>query len=131
MLAAERRTNLLLTRAASLDAGERERTLAALVKASTGLSTVISPAAFSLLHAQVDGHAGDLRRSYEEAVMARELGLPSERILRDNDNQLVFCYDKLTETLPVPERDAFAAAHAGWAKKWGWQDGRTPAWKKE
>jgi hypothetical protein len=63
--------------------------------------------------------------------MARELGLPSAEILRDNDNQLVFCYDRLTETLPAAERDAFAAAHAVWAKRWGWRDDRTPAWKKE
>ncbi|MGZ7064993.1 MAG: hypothetical protein ACXVI6_01415 [Candidatus Aminicenantales bacterium] len=63
--------------------------------------------------------------------MARELGLPSEKILRDNDNQIVFCYDKLTGALPAAERDAFAVSHAAWARKWGWPDARTPAWKLE
>ncbi|GEM_PF-2893326 len=53
------------------------------------------------------------------------------KILRDNDNQLVYCYDKLEETLPAAESKAFAAAHSEWTKKWGWRDARTPAWKKE
>jgi len=34
-------------------------------------------------------------------------------------------------TLPAGERAAFAAAHAGWTKKRGWRDDRTPARKKE
>jgi tetratricopeptide (TPR) repeat protein len=132
MIAAERRTNLVLAGAAGLDPKERDRALAGLIRTLDRLvDRDFACGLYHYLHAQVDGHAGDLRRSYEEAVMARELGLPSERILRDNDNQLIFCYDRLTEMLPAPERDAFAAAHAGWAKKWGWRDGRTPAWKKE
>jgi hypothetical protein len=53
----------------------------------------------------------------------------SER--QDNDNQLISCYDKLLETLPAAESKAFASAHPGWTKKWGWRDARTPAWKKE
>jgi hypothetical protein len=63
--------------------------------------------------------------------MARELGLPSEKIGRDNDNQLVYCYVRLMSSLPAAERDAMAAAQARWAAKWGWRDDRTPAWKKE
>jgi hypothetical protein len=63
--------------------------------------------------------------------MARELGLPSEKILRDNDNQIVFCCDKLAASLGAGEREAFVAAHAAWAKKWGWKDARTPGWKME
>jgi len=132
MIAAERRTNLVLAGVEGLDPRERDRALAGLIRALDRLvDRDFACGLYHYLHAQVDGHTGDLLRSYEEAVMARELGLPSERILRDNDNQLVFCYDKLTEALPAPERDAFMAAHAGWARKWGWRDGRTPAWKKE
>jgi hypothetical protein len=86
---------------------------------------------YHYLHAQVDAHLGDLRRSYEEAVMARELGLPSEKIGRDNDNGLVYCYVRLMDSLPPAEREALAAAQARWARKWGWRDDRTPAWKKE
>jgi len=33
--------------------------------------------------------------------------------------------------LPAGERAAFAAGHAGWTKKRGRRDDRTPAWKKE
>lgn len=130
MLAAERRTNLLLARAAALDAGERERTLAALVKALDRLiDRDFACGLFHYLHAQVDGHLGDFRRAYEEAVMARELGLPSEKIGRDNDNGLVYCYVRLKDSLPPAERDALTAAQARWAAKWGWRDDRTPPWK--
>jgi len=132
MIAAERRTNLVLARAAGLDPGEKGRTLAALVKTLDRLlDRDFACGLFHYLHAQVDGHLGDIRRSYEEAVMARELGLPSEKIGRDNDNQLVYCYVRLMDALPPDERDALTAAQSRWAAKWGWRDDRTPAWKKE
>lgn len=132
MTAAEKRTSLVLARAAGLDADEQARTLAGLGKALDRLiDRDFACGLYHYLRAQVDGHIGDLRRSYEEAVMARELGLPWERILRDNDNQLVYCYLRLKETLPAGEGDALAAAHGGWTRKWGWPDDRTPAWKKE
>ena len=132
MIAAERRTNLVLARAAGLDPGEKDRTLAALVKTLDRLlDRDFACGLYHYLHAQVDGHLGDLRRSYEEAVMARELGLPSAKIGRDNDNQLVYCYVRLRDLLPPAERDALTAAQARWAAKWGWRDDRTPAWKKE
>ena len=132
MLAAERRTNLLLARSVPLEAGERERTLAALIKVLDRLiDRDFACGLFHYLHAQVDGHLGDLRRAYEEAVMARELGLPTEKIGRDNDNGLVYCYVRLRDSLPPAERDALTAAQARWAAKWGWRDDRTPPWKKE
>ena len=132
MLAAERRTNLVLGQIVGLDPGERAKTLAALLKTLDRLiERDFACGLYHYLHAQVDGHLGDLRRAYEEAVMARELGLPSEKIGRDNDNQLVYCYVRMMDSLPAAERDALAAAQARWAEKWGWRDGRTPAWKKE
>ena len=132
MLAAERRTNLVLARAAELDPGERDRTLAALVKTLDRLlDRDFACGLYHYLHAQVDGHLGDLRRAYEETVMARELGLPGEKIGRDNDNQLVYCYVRLMDSLAPAERQQLAAAQARWAAKWGWPDDRTPAWKKE
>ena len=132
MLAAERRTNLVLARIAGLDTGEKARTLAALLKTLDRLlERDFACGLYHYLHAQVDAHLGDLGRSYEEAVIARELGLPTEKIGRDNDNQLVYCYVRLRDSLPAAERDALAAAQAGWAAKWGWRDDRTPAWKKE
>ncbi|MEN6561576.1 MAG: hypothetical protein ABFD52_12445 [Acidobacteriota bacterium] len=132
MLAAERRTNLVLARAAGLEPGERDRTLAALVKTLDRLlDRDFACGLYHYLHAQVDGHLGDLRRAYEEAVMARELGLPGEKIGRDNDNQLVYCYVRLMDSLAPAEREELAAAQARWTAKWGWRDDRTPAWKKE
>jgi hypothetical protein len=132
MLAAERRTNLILARAAGAAAGEQERALAALLKTLDRLlDRDFACGLYHYLHAQVDGHLGDVRRAYEEAVMARELGLPSEKIGRDNDNQLVYCYIRLLDSLAPAERDALAAAQDRWAAKWGWRDDRTPAWKKE
>jgi tetratricopeptide (TPR) repeat protein len=132
MVAAERRTNLVLARAAGLDLEEKERTLAALNRTIDRLiDRDFACGLFHYLHAQVDGHLGDLRRSYEEAVMARELGLPSEKIGRDNDNQLVYCYVRLRDSLSLADRDALTTAQTRWAAKWGWRDDRTPAWKKE
>lgn len=132
MVAAEKRTNLVLARAIDLEPGERERALAALVKTLDRLlDRDFGCGLFHYLHAQVDGHLGDLRRAYEEAVMARELGLPSAKIGRDNDNQLVYCYVRLAQSLPPDDRDALAAVQARWASKWAWRDDRTPAWKKE
>jgi len=132
LVAAERRTNLVLARAVALDPDEKSRTLAALLKTLDRLlDRDFACGLYHYLHAQVDGHIGDLRRSYEESVMAHELGLPSEKIGRDNDNQLVYCYVRLCASLLPADRDALAAAQARWAAKWGWRDDRTPAWKKE
>jgi hypothetical protein len=132
MTAAEKRTNLVLARAVGLDQEEKSRTLAGLNKTLDRLlDRDFACGLYHYLHAQVDGHFGDLRRSYEEAVMARELGLQTEKILRDNDNQIVYCYDRLEKALAEAEGKAFAAAHARWTIKWGWRDARTPAWKKE
>lgn len=85
---------------------------------------------FHYLAAQAAGHRSDFARGYEEAVMARGLGLPSFEILRDNDNQIVFCLDMLKDVLDPASWEAFAAGHASRARAWGWTDGRTPAWKK-
>ncbi len=132
MVAAERRTDLVLARAAEDAPDERARTLAALAKALDRLiDRDFSCGLYHYLQAQVAGHLGDQRRAYEEAVMARELGLPTEKIGRDNDNALVYCYGRLLAELAPAERDALAAAQARWAAKWGWPDDRTPAWKKE
>ncbi len=132
LFAAERRTNLVLARLSGAAAGERARTLASLIKSLDRLlERDFACGLYHYLHAQVDGHLGDLRRSYEEAVMAKELGLASEKIGRDNDNQLVYCYVRLLVSLAPADRDALATAQARWAAKWGWRDDRTPAWKKE
>ena len=44
-------------------------------------------------------HLQEFGKSFERAVMARELGLPTEQIFRDNDNQIVYCYRELKNSL--------------------------------
>ncbi len=132
MFAAERRTSLVLAGLERLEPKERERALAALLKTLDRLcDRDFACGLFHYLHAQVDVHLDDPARAYEEAVMARELGLPTGKIGRDNDNQLVYCYTRLAAALPEGERAAFLAAHAAWTRAWGWRDERTPPWKKE
>jgi len=63
--------------------------------------------------------------------MARELGLPSEKIGRDNDNQLVYCYVRLIASLAPAERDALTAARRDGRRSGAGATTRTPAWKKE
>ena len=132
LAAAQRYLDLSLAAALEVGAKERERALAALARTVDRL--VVGDFACGYYHymaSQVESHRGDLRRSYEEAAAARELGLPSEKVLRDNDNQIVFCRDSLVANLAGPEREAFSAVHASWTKKWGWKDARTPGWKQE
>jgi len=130
LAAAERYADLTLARALALADAERARALADLVRTIERLEAAdFACGYYHYLHAQAEGHRGGFRRGYEEAVMARELGLPSEKVLRDNDNQVVFCYDKLAASSDAAERAALETAHAAWAKKWGWKDARTPGWK--
>jgi tetratricopeptide (TPR) repeat protein len=132
MVAAERRTNLVLAQCADLSGGEKAQALATLGKTLDRLiEHDFACGLYHYLRGQVDAHLGDFRRSYEEAVMARELGLPTDKIGRDNDNQLVYCYVRLCDSASPAEREALTAAQARWAAKWGWRDDRTPAWKKE
>ncbi len=132
LAAAQKFADLTLARALVLGDKEKARAVSDLVRVVEKLEAADFACGFyHYVHSQAESHRGDLRRSYEEAVMARELGLPSAKILRDNDNQIIFCRDKLAATLPEAERAAFAASHEAWAKKWGWKDGRTPDWKRE
>ena len=132
LTAAQKYFDLSLVRTLGLGDKEKARALADLAETVERLEAGdFACGYYHYMHAQVESHRGELRRSYEEAVTARELGLPSEKVLRDNDNQIVFCHDRLVGTLTAPERDAFSAAHAAWTRKWGWKDARTPGWKQE
>lgn len=68
--------------------------------------------------------------SFQEAVMARELGLPGQAIHRDNDNQIVFCYQQLKRSLSGESWDDFLRTYRQWTKKWNWVDDQTPDWKR-
>lgn len=130
--AAGKHVDLVLSRALDLNDKDRDKALAGLVRDIGRLLDDDFAGGYShYLLSQVLGHRAELRQSYEEAVMARELGLPSEKILRDNDNQIVFCRDRIRDALPADERAAFDAVHETLTRKWGWRDARTPPWKKE
>lgn len=130
--AARRWLDLNLARAAKMDDRERAKGLAAIIRTLEKLVDGEYACGFHhYLLSQALGHARDYRRSFEEAAVARDLGLPSEKALRDNDLQAVFCYDALMEDLPPEERRDFEALYARWTKKWGWKDARTPGWKKD
>ena len=130
--AARRWLDLNLARAAKMDERERAKGLAAIVRTLERLVDGEFACGFHhYLLSQALGHARDYRRSFEEAAVARDLGLPSEKALRDNDLQAVFCYDALMKDLPPDERPDFEALYLRWTKKWEWKDARTPGWKKD
>jgi len=85
---------------------------------------------YHYLLAQLLGHQKKYRQSFEEAVMARELGLPKLEIHRDNDNQIVFCYGQLKGSLAGEVWDEFRQTYRLWIKKWNWPDEETPDWKR-
>lgn len=85
---------------------------------------------YHYLLAQLLSHQKKYAESFEEAAMARELGLPSEKILRDNDNQIIFCYQQLKQSLTQDELGRFSQVYNSWVKKWKWLDEITPDWKR-
>jgi len=129
--AAQKYTDLALEETLGLPAGEREKALDRLVKEMERLvSRDFSGGFYHYLYAQVLGHAERYRESFEAAVMAKELGLPGEKISRDNDNQIVFCYRELEKSLSGRQWEAFRKTYLSWVLKWGWPGPETPAWKK-
>jgi tetratricopeptide (TPR) repeat protein len=85
---------------------------------------------YHYLLSQVLTHQQDYNQSLEEAVMAKELGLPSEEIWRDNDLQIIFSYEQLGKNLQSEELAAFRARYHSWITKWKWPNETTPDWKR-
>lgn len=85
---------------------------------------------YHYLLAQLLGYQQKYAASFEEAVMARELGLPAEKIFRDNDNQIIFCYQRLSQSLSGDELERFLQVYRSWIKKWHWPNETTPDWKR-
>ena len=85
---------------------------------------------YHYLLSQLLSHQGKYRESFEAAVMARELGLPKLDLHRDNDNQIVFCYRQLKESLTGESWTEFSRAYRLWINKWKWADEETPDWKR-
>lgn len=88
-----------------------------------------SPASATLhyLLSQIEIHLEHYDEGWRQAVMARELGLPDQEFLRDNDASLLFCYQKLIEQ----GRSDYERRQAAWAERWGWESPSQPPWKQE
>jgi len=86
---------------------------------------------YRYLQAQILGYLGEHRRSFEQAVLAREMKLPSEKIFRDNDLQIIFCFRELKKSLPSGAFAEFESQYSKWTRKWRWTGPDTPDWRKE
>ena len=131
VFAAQKYTELSLQEALGEEGKQREKKLSALLKKAEALAGKdLSCGFFHYLQSQVLGHTHEYRKSFEEAVMAKELGLPTQEILRDNDLQIVFCFQRLKEELSQEEREKFVALYLEWVKRWSWPGPEIPDWKK-
>jgi tetratricopeptide (TPR) repeat protein len=130
--AARRYADLSLAAASGLDDKEKTSALAAVAKTLEKLIDGDFACGFyHYLLSQTESHREDYRKSFEEAAIARELGLPTEKVLRDNDLQIVFDSMKMKERFSPDEWKAFEELIGRWTRKWGWRDPLTPNWKKE
>jgi hypothetical protein len=131
IFAAQKYTDMALQRALHEEGDQRERLLSSLFREAEKLTNSdLSCGFFHYLQAQILSHMSDYKRSFEECVMARELGLPTEEIFRDNDLQIVFCYQRLKQTLSPEEWDDFQGLYLQWIKRWNWAGPESPDWKK-
>lgn len=129
-LAAQKYTDLSLLQALEKQNTEGEKQLDSLLKTLDSLvSKDLGCGFYHYLRSQVLGHKQDFFMCFEAAVMARELGLPTVEILRDNDNQIIYCYKKLKSSLSSSEFEEFSFLYQQWIKKWNWRGPDTPDWK--
>ncbi len=130
--AARRSAEAALARAVEAAPEERARILKVLsARVDKLMGRDFACGFFHYLAAQVAGHAGDGMRAYEEAVLARGLGLPTLQAARDNDLQIVYAFETARAGLAGAEAAAFESGHAARATSWGWPDARTPEWKRK
>lgn len=128
-LAAQKYADHVLRDARTLPEKERRRQLENLLKKIDRLTeTDLACGYYHYVKSQVLGHLGFFRDSLEEAVMARELGLPGMKILRDNDNQIIFCYRELKRSLEPDAWIRFQEMYTLWIQKWGWPGPEKPDW---
>lgn len=131
MVASQRYTDMMLESALRRESKEREKSLTALLKSTTKLvGKDMSCGFFHYLLSQIYSHLALHRKSFEQAVMAKELGLPSMKIFRDNDLQIIFCYQRLKEKLASEEWKKFDALYSRWWQRWNWPGPDTPDWKE-
>jgi tetratricopeptide (TPR) repeat protein len=130
LLAAQNHVEIELNRALDVEASGREKYLKALLKTTDKLITKdLGCGYYHYLQSQVLSHLQEYRKSFERAVMARELGLPTEQIFRDNDRQIVYCYQELKKLYRFEQWVSFEAGYLDWVKRWGWKGPETPTWQ--
>lgn len=130
LLAAQNHVDIELNRALGVEISDREKHLKTLLKTTDKLITKdLGCGYYHYLQSQVLAHLQEFRKSFERAVMARELGLPSEQIFRDNDNQIVYCYQELKKQYQPEQWVSFEALYLDWVKRWGWKGPETPTWQ--
>ncbi len=131
LLAAQKYTESALEEALEREEKEKDKALDSLLKTAQRLSEKdMSCGYYFYLQSQIYGHQSAYRQSFERAVMARELGLPSEAVFRDNDNQIVFCYRGLKDELAPWDWEQFLSIYQEWMRRWSWTDPETPTWLK-
>jgi hypothetical protein len=130
VLAVRKYTELSLERVGSLGPEEGKKSLLTLLSDLDRISARdMGCGYFHYALSQVCGFLEDYRRGFEEAVLARELRIEGRDLSRDNDLQIIFCADKLRDTLKVQEKEEFDNLFSKWIIKWGWPDRDTPDWK--
>ncbi|MFC2164333.1 hypothetical protein ACFLT2_04985 [Acidobacteriota bacterium] len=130
-LAAQRYVKLGLDKVLMSEDSEQKRILKDLLKTTDKLIAKNFGCGFChYLQSQVLSHLSEFDKSFESAVIAKEIGLPTEQLGRDNDNQIVFCYQKLKEALDSSQWNHFESLYQDWMKRWGWEDPEKPPWKK-
>ena len=130
-LAAQKYADHVLEEARALTGKKREKILNNLLKKTEDLTEDdLACGYYHYLKSQVLSHLNSYRESLEEAVMARELGLPSQELFRDNDNQIVFCFRELQKNADAASQGKIRSMMLKWTRKWGWPNPETPAWKK-
>jgi hypothetical protein len=128
-LAAQAYADYALRNARTMPEKEQRRNLEKLLKDIERLSEDdLACGYYHYVKSQVLSHLGYYRDSLEEAVMARELGLPGEKIFRDNDNQIVFCYRELKRGMEPGAWKRFESMYKRWIEKWKWPGPETPVW---
>jgi tetratricopeptide (TPR) repeat protein len=129
-LAAQSHVEIELARALDADSTQREKYLKALIKTTDELITKdLGCGYYHYLQSQVLAHLHECRKSFERAVMARELGLPTVQIFRDNDKQIVYLYQELKNSMQPDQWVSFEMIYLDWVKRWGWKGPETPTWQ--
>jgi tetratricopeptide (TPR) repeat protein len=129
---AQKYIDLNLKKALEAHGREKEKMLTQMLRTAERLTNAdMSHGFYHYLQSQVHSHLSDYQKSFEQAVMARELGLPNPEISRDNDMQIIFSFNGLKEKLGPKEWEDFQSMYLKWVSRWGWKGPETPDWKRE